>query len=98
MATQSKRRRPTKPPSAHAVRCAIAYRTKRDIHDHWRQEEWGGLSTRAINCFRYSGVGTLAEALALSNIQVWHLRNMGAKSFTEIMALRERLGTAAEVS
>lgn len=47
------------------------------------------LSVRARNCLMRSGVTSIEELLSLSEEDLMRIRNMGAKTFHEILAFRE---------
>jgi hypothetical protein len=49
------------------------------------------LSVRARNCLKHSGVSTLEELLILSQDDLMNIRNMGVKTFNEILSFRDTI-------
>ncbi len=50
------------------------------------------LSVRAYNCLRRSGIGSVGDLLAKTNDEMLKMRNLGKKSYDEIMCKLDSLG------
>lgn len=71
-------------------RARVEYYIRRGEAARVREEQWGGLSTRAVNAFRMAGIETLDAALKLPATEILGLRNAGIGTVAEVEAARTK--------